>query len=54
MTKALTILKILLMIAALICFGLCVFRESTRNKALLTLGLGLNAIAFLIHLYMTR
>ncbi len=54
MIKALTILKILLVVAALICFGICIFRESARSKTLLMLGLTFNAIAFLIHFVMTE
>lgn len=54
MIKALTILKILFVIAAIVCFGLCIFRESARSKTFLMLGLTFNAAAFLIHFIMTE
>ena len=54
MIKALTILKILLVIAAIVCFGICILNESARSKTFLMLGLTFNSIAFLIHFVMTE
>lgn len=54
MIKALTILKILLVIATIVCFGICIFHESARSKTFLMLGLTFNSIAFLIHFVMTE
>lgn len=48
MTKQWRIVGMLLAAAAIVCIGICIFQEG-QNKALLSLGLLCNALAFVIY-----
>lgn len=54
MKNVLNIIGILLFVAAIVCFALCMFRKSDCSMVLLPLGLMFNSIAFFIYIIVTR
>lgn len=48
MKNVLNIIGILLFVAAIVCFALCMFRNSDRSRVLLPLGLMFNSIAIIL------
>lgn len=48
MKNVLNIIGILLFVAAIVCFALCMFRKSDCSRVLLPLGLMFNSIAIIL------